>query len=189
MTGDHRYLRPIPLCLKWFDQVNKEAIEFKRPVARYYELGTNLPVYVIQTDKTNSQGYGVYEWSNIINSENKLGTTGNSSNINIRQVVNVEPLRKEYERIKSLNAKTARAEYEKSRNWGGDSQRPDAALVERPIKAMDSRGAWVTDCRVLKLDAKEKNGMNSGDFEIIKGYSTGVFVRNLGLMVNFVKVK
>lgn len=187
MTGDRRYLRPIPLCLNWFDRVNQEAIEFKRPVARYYELGTNLPVYVIQTDETYEHGYGKYLWSNKISPDNKLGTTGNPASLNIRQVVNVQPLRKEYERVKLLDAKSARAEYEKQRNWNGDSPRPDTPNVANPIKAMDSRGAWVTDCRVLKLDAKEKNGMNSGDFEMIKGYSTGVFVRNLSVMTAFVK--
>ena len=189
MTGDRRYLRPIPLCLQWFDRVNKEAIEFKRPPARYYELGTNFPVYVTQTDKTNEIGYGLYEWSNKVSSGSKLGTTGNPSNSNIRQIVNVEPIRREYERVKSIDAKTARAEYEKSKSWSGDSPRPDTPNVANPIKAKDSRGAWVTDCRVLKLDAKEKNGMNSGEFEMIKGYSTGVFVRNISIMTAFVKGK
>jgi hypothetical protein len=187
MTGDRRYLRPIPLCLNWFDRINKEAFEFKRPVARYYEPGTNLPIYVIQTNKTNEVGYGLYEWSNKITSEGKLGTTGSPGNMAIRQVVNVEPIRKEYERIKSLDAKSARAEYEKERNWSGGAPRPETVNVANPVKAMDSRGAWVTDCRVLKLDAPRPDGMNSGDFEIIKGYSTGVFVRNLGAMAAFVK--
>lgn len=189
MTGDRRYLRPIPLCLNWFDRVNKEAIEFKQPPARYYELGTNLPVYVIRTDEIYEHGYGKYLWSNKITSSSKLGTTGSSSNMDIRQVVNVQPIRKEYERIKSLDTKTARAEYEKQRSWNGDSPRPDTPNVANPIKAMDSRGAWVTDCRVLKLDAKEKYGMNSGEFEGIKGYSTGVFVRNISMMTAFIKSK
>lgn len=189
MTGDRRYLRPIPLCLNWFDRLNKEAIEFKRPIARYYELGTNLPIYVIQTNETYEHGYGKYLWSNTLTPDNKLGTTGNSASLNIRQVVNVEPIRREFERVKSLDAKTARAEYEKQRSWNGDSPRPDTPNVANPIKSMDKRGAWVTDCRVLKLDAKEKYGMNSGEFEIIKGYSTGVFVRNLSMMTAFVKGK
>jgi PelA/Pel-15E family pectate lyase len=186
MTGDRRYLRPIPLCISWFDRLNKEAVEFKRTPARYYELGTNLPVYVIRTDKTYDGGYGKYLWSNTPNGNNQ-GLTGGWNSSQVRQVVNVEPIRKEYERVKSLDAKTARAEYDKEKSWSGDSPRPDTASVSNPLKAMDASGAWVTDCRVLKLDAKEKNGMNSGDYEMIKGYSTGVFVRNLGAMTAFVK--
>jgi PelA/Pel-15E family pectate lyase len=188
MTGDRRYLRPISLCLNWFDRLNKEAVEFKRTPARYYELGTNLPVYVIRTDETYEHGYGKYLWSNTPKGNNQ-GSSGGWDSSQVRQIVNVEPIRKEYERVKSLDAKAARAEYEKQKSWSGDSPRPDTANVANPIKAMDSRGAWITDCRVLKLDAKEKNGLNSGDFEIIKGYSTGVFVRNLSAMTAFVKGK
>ncbi len=184
MTGDRRYLRPIPLCVHWFDRLNKESIEFKRPPARYYELGTNLPVYVIRTTETYDGGYGKYLWSNTPNGNNQ-GSSGGWDSSQVRQVVNVEPIRKEYERIKLLDAKTARAEYEKSRVWN-ERQRIDSAIVTNAIKAMDSRGAWTTDCRVLKLDGG-KNGMNSGDFEMIKGYSTGIFVRNLGAMTAFVK--
>ena len=185
MTGDRRYLRPIPLCLSWFDRLNKEAVEFKRPVARYYELGTNLPVYVIRNTRTTPEGYGQYDWTNTNVAGNNQGTTASPSNMVVRQVVSVEPIRREYERVKSLDAKSARAEYDKSRGWGG-LPKVDEAAINVALKAMDERGAWVTDCRVLKLDAG-KDGMNSGDFEIIKGYSTAVFVRNLGLMTAFVK--
>ncbi len=187
MTGDRRYLRPIPYCLNWFERLNKEAIEFKRTPARYYELGTNLPVYVIRTAETYEHGYGKYLWSNKVASESKLGTTGSSTDLDVRQIVNVEPIRQEYERIKSLDAKTARAEYEKSNGWN-ERQSVESKWITDAIKAMDIRGAWITDCRVLKLDAGS-NGMNSGDFEIIKGYSTGVFVRNLRIMSEFVKGK
>ena len=31
LTGDTRYLTPIPRCLAWYDRVNKEAIDLKRP--------------------------------------------------------------------------------------------------------------------------------------------------------------
>ena len=185
MTGDRRYLRPIPLCLNWFDRLNKEAVEFKRPVARYYELGTNLPVYVIRSNRTSKDGYGLYDWTNTNVAGNNQGTTAASSNMAIRQVVNVEPIRREYERVRSLDAKSARAEYARSRGWGS-LPKVDVATITNVMKTMDERGAWVTDCRVLKLDAG-KDGMNSGDFEIIKGYSTAVFLRNLAAMTAFVK--
>ena len=104
----------------------------------------------------------------------------------IREVVNVKPIRDEYQRIARLSAQEARAEYERTRSWTEPSS-GESKWVADAIKAMDSRGAWVTNCRVLKLDAVVKNGMNSGDFEMIKGYSTGVFIRNLGLMTAYVK--
>lgn len=188
LTGDRRYLRPIPLCLNWFDRLNKEALEFKRPPARYYELGTNLPVYVIRTNETYEHGYGKYLWTHTPQGNNQ-GSSGGWDSSQVRQIVNVEPIRKEYERIKSMDTVTAKAEYESSRNWNGSHPKVDNQWLKDTIKAMDNRGAWVTDCRVLKLDAKEKNGLNSGDFEMIKGYSTGIFVRNVSIMTAFVKGK
>ena len=185
MTGDRRYLRPIRMCLSWFDRVNREAIEFKRPPARYYELGSNLPIYVLRTERMNELGYGLYEWSNTQTNGNTQGLTGGWNSSQARQVVNIEPIRREYDRIKSLDKQTARAEYEKSRGWG-ERQQIDLTVVTNAIKGMDNRGAWVTDCRVLKLDAG-RDGMNSGDYEMIKGYSTGVFVRYLSAMTAFVR--
>lgn len=184
MTGDRRYLRPIPLCLKWFDRVNSEALEFKRPTARYYELGTNLPVYVLRTDKLTPQGYGAYLWTNT----NAQGNARDVSSLpaGVRQVVDVEPLRKEYERVAKLSREEGRAEYlRRFQNWDAPF-RPNTEMIRNIITTMDARGAWVTDCRVLKLDAGP-DGMNSGDFEMIKGYSSGVFTRNLRAMANYVR--
>lgn len=186
MTGDRRYLDPIPFCLDWFDRLNREASEFKRPVARYYEPGTNLPVYVLRTARTSADGYGLYDWTDIIPERNELGFSTTGSNSIVRgQVVDVGPMRREYERVKSLDAKSAQAEYERSKGWG-ELPKADAATVRQTLNTMDGRGAWVTDCRVLKLDAG-KSGMNSGDFEMIRGYSTAVFIRNLGVMTAFIK--
>ncbi len=189
MTGDRRYLRPIPGCLAWFDRVNKEALELKRPVARYYELGTNLPIYVLRTDKTNAEGYGLYRWSNSESQGNMQGLSSFANNATqVREVVNVKPLRAEYERVAKLDPKTARAEYDSERRWNERSGF-DANWLSEALRSIDSRGAWVTNCRVLKLDATTPNGMNSGDFEMIRGYSTGVFVRNVSMMTAFLKAE
>ncbi len=189
MTGDRRYLRPIPGCLAWFDRVNNEALELKRVPARYYEPGTNLPIYVLRTDRTNAEGYGLYRWST---SEPQGNMQGLSSFGNIapaaREVVNVKPLRAEYERIAKLDAKVARAEYERERSWTERSGF-DPRWLSEALRTIDERGAWVTNCRVLRLDAPTPNGMNSGDFEMIRGYSTGVFVRNVAMMTAFLKTR
>ena len=177
MTGDRRYLRPIPMCLDWFDRVNRESKENNRPAARYYELGTNLPVYVIRTDKTTPQGYGAYLWSN----------TQAQGNVSAGvQVTNVEPFRREYERLTKLTKEEANAEYQLRFKAWDNLPRADAAAVRTILGSMDTRGAWITDCRVLKLDAGS-DGMNSGDFEMIKGYSSGVFVRNLRMLTSYIR--
>jgi PelA/Pel-15E family pectate lyase len=184
MTGDRRYLRPIPQCLQWFERVNREALEFKRPTARYYELGTNLPVYVIRTDKVNPDGYGLYLWSNTISEGNMKGLSSIPGGV--RQVVNVEPIRREYERVSKLSVDDAKAEYMRRFKTWETPPRADSAAVSKILGAMDNRGAWITDCRVLKLDGGP-NGMNSGDFEIIKGYSSNVFVRNLRILASYAR--
>lgn len=183
MTGDRRYLRPIPMCLAWFDRLNREAIEFKHPPARYYELGSNLPVYVLRTDKTTSEGYGIYLWSNT-NSQGSIGLSSDPGRS--RQVVDVEPIRKEYERVSGLSKDEARTEYLRRFQTWELPFRTNPDVIKTILSSMDARGAWVTDCRVLKLDAGA-DGMNSGDFEMIKGYSSGVFVRNIRALANYVR--
>lgn len=179
MTGDRRYLRPIPYAIAWFERLNRESVQNKRRPARYYEPVTNLPVYVLRTNRVNEKDYGLYDWPNA------RPDTIEEAGRPFGEVVNVAPLRAEYDRISKLTATSARAEYEKSRGWS-TLPSPDRESVAKAIAAMDSRGAWVTECRVLRLDAGA-DGMNSGEFELIEGYSTGVFVRNLEAMIAFVK--
>lgn len=96
MTGDRRYLTPFPRCLAWFDRTNREAVEFKRPPARYYELGTNLPIYNLQTDKANAEGYGLYRWTNTDAQGDGFGLYRSRVDPpQIRAVVDVAPIRRE----------------------------------------------------------------------------------------------
>jgi PelA/Pel-15E family pectate lyase len=188
MTGDRRYLKPIPGCLAWFDRINREAVELKRPPARYYELGTNLPIYNLKTDKTNAEGYGLYRWSSTDAQGDGEGLYRfGAGPPQIRPVVNVEPLRREYERMIALSAEQARAEYQE-RHRGWDTPREDrpgrGASVAQIISAMDSRGAWLGDVRVLTVIPRAQ-GINPGTFEMIRGYSTATFVRNMEALIHF----
>lgn len=189
MTGDRRYLRPIPGCLAWFDRINREASELKRPPARYYELGTNLPIYNLRTDKTNADGYGLYRWSNTDAEGDGFGLYRfRVDQPQIRAVVDVAPIHKEYERIAAQSRPQARAEYQK-RHGGWDSPQEDRpgrnAPVAEIISAMDDRGAWLrNDVRVLTVIPRSQ-GINPGTFEMIRGYSTATFVRNLRALIDF----
>jgi Pectic acid lyase len=195
LTGDPRYLKPIPGCLAWFDRVNREALEFKRPPARYYELGTNLPIYNLRTDKTNADGYGLYRWSNTDAQGDGFGLYRfGADQPQIRPVVDVAPLRKEYERVAAFSPEQARAEYKRRfGGWAtvqeGNGRSGRNASVAEIIKAMDSRGAWVRDdVRVLTVNPGSQ-GINPGTFEMIRGYSTAVFVRNLRALIDYAKTK
>lgn len=193
MTGERRYLKPIAGCLAWFDRVNRESVEFKRPPARYYEFGTNLPIYNLRTEKTNAAGYGLYRWSHTDSQGDGEGLyrfgVGQSET---RPVVDVSPIRKKYERISALSPAEARAEYQKrfgtwDRPEEGNRRPLGNSSVADVIAAMDSRGGWLRDdVRVLRV-IPGSQGMNPGTFETIRGYSTATFVRNLKRLIAYAK--
>jgi hypothetical protein len=190
MTGSARYLRPVPGAIAWFERVNRETVERKRPPARYYQLGTNLPVYVVRTERTSPEGYGLYQWSTTDARGDGFGLYRSSEETQaVRPFIEVEPIRREYERVLKLTREQARAEYEQRRRGGArrdESPRqgasPSAADV---IKALDGRGAWLTDVSVLTRVAPP--AMNPGTRERLRGYSSGVFIRNMRVLTDYVR--
>jgi PelA/Pel-15E family pectate lyase len=179
MTGDPRYLRPIGPCLDWFDRVNRESVELRRPVARYYQPGTNLPVYVNQTDRTNSEGYGLYDW-----------TTTPAAGQVARPGIEVAPLRAEFERLSRLKVAQARAEYAERFSHGtpvrsGDSGGRSALPVAGVLQSLDARGAWVED-RIMVLTPNYQGPEREGR-EPIRGISTATYVRNMRTLLSFVR--
>jgi len=175
LTGDRRYLRPIPGCLEWYDRVNREARDHGRPPARYYEPGTNLPIYVVGTDARTPEGYGVQEWR-------KVPPAG----AEVREVVEVAPIRRQYEEVAALDTAAARSAYY-DRHWGRPGPRVAATAdaVEQVVGALDPRGAWVTD-DVMVHEVVDDDRMRPGSHVPIRGISTAVFVRNLRLLSAYV---
>lgn len=165
LTGDQRYLAPIPRCLAWFDRVNREAVELKRPPARYWEPGTNLPVYNIRTGAFNAEGYGLHKW-----------TTVPEPGMTVKPPVDMAPIRRDFEDASALTTPEARQAYVTA--YLAD-RRPAATAGEASalVKALDSRGAWVTDD--VKVHQPEGPGKHSGDTKPMRGIATQVFVRNL----------
>jgi len=189
MTGSTRYLRPVPGAIAWFERVNRETVERKRPPARYYQLGTNLPVYVIRTDRANAEGYGLYKWSTTEARGDGFGLyRSNEETQPVRPFIEVEPIRREYERVSKLTPEQARAEYERGR---GRRRREDsprqgpAPGVAEVIKSLDARGAWVSE--VWVLTRVPPPAMNPGTRERIRGYSTSTFIRNMRVLTDHVR--
>ncbi len=171
LTGDARYLAPIPRCLAWFDRVNREAIELKRPPMRYWQPGTNLPVYNIRTGAFNADGYGLYKW-----------TTVPEPDMVVKPAVDVAPIRQEYETVAALKTPEARAAYVKA-YLDPVAVVPPAADAAAVIKGLDTRGAWVTND--VRAHLPEGPGKHSGDTKPMRGISTGVFVRNLRTLIRY----
>lgn len=189
MTGSARYLRPIPGAIAWFERVNRETVEQKRPPARYYQPGSNLPVYVVRAEGTSPEGYGLYRWSTTEARGDGFGLYRASEEaLAVRPFIEVEPIRREYERVSRLTREQARAEYEGRRRAGrrgGQPRQGPPADVAEVIGSLDARGAWVTDVSVLTRVPPP--ALNPGTRERIRGYSTGVFVRNMRALTEHVR--
>lgn len=175
LTGDPRYLKPIPGCLAWFDRVNREIAEHKRPPARYWEPGTNLPVYNIRTGAFNAEGYGLYKWTSVP-----------EPGMEVRPALDVTPIRREYERVAAFRTADERAAFVRE-YFARGGRRPAAAAadVDAIIKGLDARGAWVTDgIRVHRLI---ESGMNTDQQVPVRGISSFVFARNLGILATYAR--
>jgi hypothetical protein len=171
LTGDPRYLKPIPGCLAWYDRVNREALELKRPPARYWQPGTNLPVYNIRTGAFNADGYGLYKW-----------TTVPEPGMTVKAAVDVAPIRAEFEAVAALTTPESRAAFVND-YFRGLRPAVSPAAAAGIVNALDARGAWVTDG--IMVHPIIESGMNSGDQVPVRGISTGVFVRNLGALTRY----
>lgn len=176
LTGDRRYLRPIPAALEWFARVNREARELGRPPARYYEPDTNHPIYVVGTDARTPEGYGVQQWQKTPPSGREVG-----------EVVDLAPIRRQYDEVAALATGEARAAYF-ARHFGRRAvlTAPAPEDVRRVVSALDGRGAWVTD-DVMVHEVVDDDRMRPGSQVPIRGISTAVFVRNLRLLTAYVR--
>jgi len=184
-TGDARYLKPIPACLDWFDRINREAVELKRPPARYWEPGTNLPVYVLRTNRKTPDEYGVTEWITSTPAPGSQCWSG-PCDLGIKAILDVAPIRRAFEEIARQTTPEARLAYKPAGPPPAPLPRqaapPDAATI---IAALDSRGAWVSE-RAMVHPVIE-SGKNPGDLVPVRGISTRVFVNNLGRLIEYAR--
>lgn len=181
-TGDPRYLAPVPRALDWYERVNREIAVRKYPVPRYWEPGSNDPVYVVRTHKLNADGYGLYIWttdpSQTVCGDGPCRGDG-------KPVVNVAPMRAEYEALRgAADAQSRAAILEKlraarSRHYG----RPDLDAAEI-VKSLDARGAWVTDGNVMPVPNAPSE---DAERETIRGISTRVFAERMEALIGLVR--
>lgn len=169
LTGDPRYLAPVPRCLAWYDRVNREAVELKRPPSRYWQPGTNLPIYVVGTHAHNADGYGLFEW-----------TTTPPPGLEVKPALDVAPLRAAYDRVKGLDA-AGRAAYV-NEYFAPRRRAVTASDIDAIVRALDARGAWITDDVMVHPWAA--NGKRPSDTKPMRAISTNVFVRNLSALTS-----
>lgn len=181
-SGDRRYLDAVSRCLAWFDRLNREAIAQQYPIPRYWEPGTNKPIYVVSTGEKYPDGYGIQKWTST--PEGRALNAPRASEE--KPVVDVAALRRELAEISALTTKGARDAYLERTRAARRQPRPVApAQVDAILAALDARGAWVTDDVAVHKPVKE--GFMSGERENVRAIATPTFVRNMGALIDFLR--
>ncbi|MBN1290506.1 MAG: pectate lyase [Candidatus Latescibacteria bacterium] len=161
ITGDRRFLRPIPDALEWLEgAILTSGLPEGKTHAYFYELGTNKPLWSHRSGTSIEDGHYWVDY-NITN----LYPYGVPLTIDITQ------LKKEYERVCSLSSQEASAEYIASIQSSSKTVRIDSGIISEIIESLDSRGAWINDLSiphyfgdVFNEPAESIRGINMSEF-------------------------
>jgi len=177
MTGDRRYLKPIPGAIKWLENSAIEDLgDGKYQLARYYEAGTNKPIYQHKTEEVNELGYGLYVYDDdprIVGLGGWMFTT-----------VNIGSIKRAYRLISALIPSEAVAEYRAKKTAKPAIPDIKSEEVEKLIDSMDERGAWIGDISVYDVNITMTAERPR---KTIRGISTGFFFRNMNTFINYLK--
>lgn len=177
-TGNARYLAPVPRCLEWFGRINQESMTERYPRPRYWEPGSNRPLYVVRTNESTSEGYGKYRWTT---DPAETDCDGRPCKGDGQPIVDVGTLRAEHASIAALDTPESRAAYREAIAVRASADRRGDADLTGIIAAMDARGAWVTGLEVLHTP--KPNGRLSDDRVAVRGISTAVFADRMSAMI------
>jgi PelA/Pel-15E family pectate lyase len=177
MTGDRQYLEPIPACLNWFDRINRESMDEKYPRPRYWEPGSNRPIYVVRTGEITAEGYGTYIWTT---DPAKTDCDGRPCAGDGKPIVDVDYFREQYNVISNLASDEARADYLEKLLASAARRSKSSESVIEIMSTMDERGAWITD----GISVNQSNASTEvGAHPLVRGYSTRVFTDRLSTLI------
>ena len=170
ITGDRRYLAPVPAALEWLVSSKIHNDPSKNYThAGFYEPGTNKPLYYHFTGESKEESTHRIDYI-----EDGAWWYRKTAQPNI------DGLRREYERLMATSPEEARAEYEASKQQPKPSP-VDTALIEEIISSLDSRGAWITEVGVTDFS----KGMLSLPPKKIRGIDIRVFIRNMRTLTGY----
>jgi hypothetical protein len=178
-TGEARYLAPVPRCLDWFDRITREAATAKYPAARYWEPGTNKPLYVIRTQQLTPEGYGKYIWTT---DASKAGCDGKPCMTDGKFTPEVAPMRAQYAALVALTTPKSRAARLAEMKARRSETRRSSEKITDIIAALDARGAWVTDGNSVPRPNAESR---ADEYEIVRGISTQAFASRMEALVAY----
>ncbi|MBT4484150.1 MAG: pectate lyase [Candidatus Latescibacteria bacterium] len=190
MTGDFRYLNPIPGAIKWFEESTIEILgDGRHKLALYYEVGTNLPLYMHNSDDVTPEGYGIHLYDHDP-TDNNYENEKNWWNPGKFTIIDIKKLKSEYNRLEALTPEEAMAEYRTKKAAKPQHPKIEAGKIEELIHSMDERGAWVEEIKVFLKDTT-LNGepAYSGPWanNTIQGISIFSFVRNMNMLMDYLE--
>ena len=182
ITGDSRYLGPIPAAVDWLESAQlPDAKGYTH--TNFYELGSNRPVYIKQTgndisDVTYTKTYekdGCYPYAHEV-------------------TINVGHYRKEYARLTALNPEAAMSAYRENKTrhslpedikgghlavaLGKTSESPEG--IAAIIGGLDEKGGWQDD--VTQLDPFHPF---TAPPQTMKAYIVGAYIARMYRLLNY----
>ena len=171
ITGDRKYLMPIPGAIQWLeDSVITEGLPAGKTHAYFYELGTNKALWGHRTGTNIDDGRYWTDYD--ITDYYPYG---------VPITLNMEYYRQEFERVNRLSPEEAHAEYKAKSQAGRRTTKVDAQEIVRLVSSIDARGAWITDIMLPQFfgDAiKEPR-------DKIQGIDIRVFLKNMQTFIDY----
>lgn len=172
LTGDRRYIDAVGRAIDWLEK-SKISIESngRYHFARYYEVGTNKPIYQHRKDTINEEGYGLYYYN-----DDSTGVTGGwaFTELDINSLMNA------WTRLNALSDNEVKEEREHRRHPRAISPKVDDESVRSVVSGMDSRGAWVETITVYDTTKT----MTDDAYKTIRGMAISRCILNMRLLAN-----
>ncbi|MGH9429293.1 MAG: pectate lyase, partial [Terriglobia bacterium] len=173
ITGDRRFLHPIPHAIRWLeDSAINRGLPKDFTHAIYYELVSNKPLYIHHSHREGTSKEILRFW---VGPEPIVDLTyGKLPNIN------TQVIHREYEHLKSSSPQEARAQYQKRKQMAARPSAVDLEKIRKLISSMDSRGAWLTDIKFLDTLDYVHNPPTA-----FRGIDTATYVNNMYEFIDF----
>jgi len=170
ITGDSKYLAPIPNAIEWLEHSILPDPTKKFTHATFYEPGTNLPLYAHREGSNIETGR---YWVDHVQA-NFPGHYGMLTKIDIPKI------KKEFEGTRALSPAMAQSEYLAAIQSMSPSQKTSMEEVRDVMSSLDARGAWVEDLRIPHYP--DVVGQPRRE---VRGISTKTYVANMKKCIAF----
>ena len=139
ITGNEDYLKPIPAAIQWLDRsiINTDSTK-NFTHATFYEPGSNMPLYA------HREGTSIQNGRYWVDHE----PTNFPGHYGMLRKVDLQAIKKEFERISALPYSAAQAELRTALSSEVSLVDIDTFEIEKIISTLDSRGAWLEDLHI-----------------------------------------